>query len=203
MGNTRARLLEVLVLLVAGLVFALLANRLSPRGLSLSREYFARAEIASATPKPVESQSQNKAAAPETNAVAERLASKGLSVLDTKQAEALFRDPQYDQELIVFVDARSDQHYQDSHIPGAYQFDRYYPERYFPTVLPACLNAAKIVVYCTGGKCEDSEFAALALVEAGIPADKISVFVGGMNDWTAAKLPLETGARKSGVLKTQ
>jgi rhodanese-related sulfurtransferase len=70
-------------------------------------------------------------------------------------------------------------------------------------VLPACLAAQKIVVYCTGGKCEDSEFAAGTLLEAGIPAAKISVYIGGITEWTAAKLPLETGTRKSGMLKSQ
>ena len=194
----QAVLLEAVILLAAGVILALLANQLSPRGLSLERDYFARSG-------PISKTLTNEAAAgpkrQESDEVVERLRSKGLSVVGTKEVEQLFHDPQYEQEVIVFLDARDDTHYQEGHIPGAYQFDRYYPEKYFPAVLPASLNATKIVVYCTGGKCEDSEFAALALVDAGIPANRISVYIGGITQWTAEKLPLETGVRKSGVLK--
>jgi rhodanese-related sulfurtransferase len=202
MGPSRALLLDTIIVLAAGFAFALLANHFSPQGLSLRRDYFGRSEVSTPTPKPPDSAPIPINAPAEPNEVTQRLAAKGIGVVGTKEAEQLFRDPQYDQELIVFVDARDDHHYQAGHIPGAFQFDRYYPEKYLPTVLPACISAAKIVVYCTGGKCEDSEFAALALLDAGMPADKLSVYVGGINEWTAAKLPLETGARKSGLMKT-
>jgi len=210
-----ATLLEAILVLVLGSAFALVANQLSPRGLSLTRDYFGRPKIeASVTPTKV-SPASNAPAAPtvsptRASAAGEvdselkrRLEEKGLSLVDGDAAEKLFRDPLYLQELIIFVDARNDRHYQEGHIPGAYQFDRYYPEKYLPTVVPACLNASKIVVYCTGGKCEDSEFAALTLVEAGTPAANVSVYAGGITDWVNHKFPVEIGARKSGNLKPQ
>ncbi|HXJ72678.1 MAG TPA: hypothetical protein VNM37_07485, partial [Candidatus Dormibacteraeota bacterium] len=55
-------------------------------------------------------------------------------------------------------------------------------------------------VYCTGGTCEDSEFAALALREAGVAPDHLGVFVGGINEWTTLQGPIELGARNSGNL---
>jgi rhodanese-related sulfurtransferase len=113
----------------------------------------------------------------------------------------LFRDPEYEQELIVFVDARDDQHYEEGHVPGAYQLDRYYPENHLPTVLPACLNATRVVIYCKGGKCEDSYFAAQAFQEAGVPPERLCVYAGGIAEWGAARLPVETGARRSGVIE--
>ena len=67
--------------------------------------------------------------------------------------------------------------------------------------LSTCLNATKIVVYCSGGNCEDSEFAALTLKEAGAPLDRIAVYAGGITDWTAKGLPIEVGARNSGNLR--
>ena len=133
--------------------------------------------------------------------MAARLKEKGLQPIDGREAIQLFRDPQYEQELIVFVDARDDRHFQEGHIPGAYQFDRYYPEKHLPDVLPVCLNAAKVVVYCTGGNCEDSEFAALALKEAGVPRERLFVYAGGMTDWSTNGVPVEVGARKSGMTR--
>jgi rhodanese-related sulfurtransferase len=198
----RSTILEAVLLLCLGIVLALAANQLSPRGLALQRDYFGRNQV-SAPSTTANNAPPDPGAVPGSvdTGLRERLAAKGLGLIEGAAVEALFRDPQYEQELTVFVDARDDRHYEEGHIPGAFQFDRYYPERYLPTVLPACLNAAKIVVYCTGGKCEDSEFAASALVEAGIPPDRIAVYEGGISDWVAAQRPVEIGARKSGTLK--
>jgi rhodanese-related sulfurtransferase len=199
MRSFRALSLETVVLLVAGFALALLANQFSPRGLSLKRDYFPRTM---ASPVVSRTTSTNQASSTiQTNEAAARIAARGLGVIGTDEVEKLFHDPQYEQELIVFIDARDDVHYQKGHIPGAYQFDRYYPEKYLPMVLPACLSASKIVVYCTGGHCEDSEFAAVTLIEAGIPTQKISIYLGGITDWVAKKKTVEEGDRKSGILK--
>jgi rhodanese-related sulfurtransferase len=196
---------EALGLFVVGVAMAFIANWISPRGLSLTRNYFPRPGGLGAESGPG---LRTNATTPafETGtvveggnaAVAARLKENGLQVIDRAGVETSFRDPQYEQELIVFIDARDDRHYQEGHIPGAYQFDRYYPEKHLGTVLPACLNATKVVVYCSGGKCEDSEFAALALKDAGVPLDRLSVFIGGIAEWSANRLPLELGGRKSG-----
>jgi rhodanese-related sulfurtransferase len=69
-------------------------------------------------------------------------------------------------------------------------------------VLPACQNARSIVVYCTGGNCEDSEFAALSLKEAGVPQERLAVYVGGITEWAAKAWPVEIGERKSGNMRT-
>jgi len=66
-------------------------------------------------------------------------------------------------------------------------------------VFPACSVAQKIIVYCTGGSCEDSEFAAMMLRDAGIPNENIVVYGGGITEWTNA-LPFEVGARGSGQI---
>jgi rhodanese-related sulfurtransferase len=194
-------LIEALVVSALGLALALLANWVSPRGLSFARNYFpatAKGRIPASSNVTVAAQSSNPAshASPET--VAARLREKGLQPIDGEEALRLFRDPQYEQELIVFVDARNDQHYQEGHIPSAHQFDRYYPEKYLGAVLPACLNAVKVMVYCTGGDCEDSEFAALALKDAGVPQERLLVYAEGITEWAAKGRPVEVGERKSG-----
>jgi rhodanese-related sulfurtransferase len=58
-----------------------------------------------------------------------------------------------------------------------------------------------VVVYCTGGECEDSHFAAELLREAGVPATNLAVYRGGIAEWEAARLPIETGPRGSGEIK--
>jgi len=193
-------LLEALIVAVLGLAIALAANLASPRGLSLARNYFPSAvKVDSPTTSPGNGSSGS--GSNEEGAVLAHLKEVGLHPINGKDAMQLFRDPQYEQDMIVFVDARNDEHYRAGHIPGAYQFDRYYPEKYLPAVLPVCLGAAKVMVYCTGGHCEDSEFAALALKDAGVPADRLFVYVGGMTEWSTNGLAIEIGERKSGTLK--
>ncbi len=205
-GPLKRTLLEALLVTVLGLVFAFGANRLSPRGLSLTRNYFPATttppvNVSGTNANTIVTPSPTNQAATSIQAVLDRLRSKGLQPIDVAEAKQLFEDPKYSQELTVFIDARDDRHYQEGHIPGAYQFDRYYPERYLAEVLPACLSAMKIVVYCTGGNCEDSEFAASALRDAGIPAERLVVYAGGINDWKTNGFPVELGARKSGNLR--
>jgi rhodanese-related sulfurtransferase len=197
-------LVEGLLVVAFGLAFGLVANLVSPRGLSLSRNYFPDT-VKPGTPANSNGRQPmpgpNSAGQTSSETVAARLKEKGLQPIDGQEAIRLMRDPQYEQELIVFVDARDDRHYQEGHVPGAYQFDRYYPEKHLPTVLPVCLNALKVVVYCTGGNCEDSEFAALALKEAGVQQDRLFVYAGGMTDWATNGVPVEVGGRRSGTMR--
>ena len=191
---------------VLGIAAALVANFISPRGLSLTRDYFPTIEgaetvaaVSTVAGKPQRTETPSRAvASTATTAAPPKL---GIATLTTEQAVQFFRDPQYEQELIVFVDARDSRHYDSGHIPGAYQLDRYYPQNHLPTVLPACLNALRVVVYCAGGECEDSHFAAQLLKDAGVPAESLAVYAGGMTEWDGKRLPVETGARKSGNLR--
>jgi rhodanese-related sulfurtransferase len=187
MRNFKAVVLEAIVLALAGLLLALAANALSPRGLRLGRNYFPALAV-------VQTNTANAA-----DSLAARLQQHGLKLASSNEVFQLFRDPGYEQGLIVFVDARSDQAYQAGHVPGAWQLDRYRPENYLPAVFPACASAEKIIVYCNGRSCDDSEFAAVMLRDAGIPADNIRVYGGGISEWTNA-LPFEIGPRGSGQI---
>ena len=187
MRSFKAVVLEAIILALAGLLLALAANALSPRGLRLGRNYFPTLAVV-----------QTNAANPADSLLA-RLQQHGLKLASSNEVVQLFRDPGYEQGLIVFVDARNDQAYQAGHVPGAWQLDRYRPENYLATVLPACATAQKIVVYCNGRSCDDSEFAAVMLREAGIPGENIMVYGGGISEWTNA-LPVEIGPRGSGQI---
>ena len=202
MRNARAAVLEALLIALFGIGFALLANALSPLGLRLSRDYFPGGETARQTARPAAPPVNATNAV--TNAVAtlspaeQRLQQRGLHLVSSNEVVEAFRDSRYQQGLFVFVDARDDQHYQAGHIPGAWQFNHYRPEQYLPTVLPLCLSALRVIVYCTGGTCEDSEFAAVMLRDAGVTPDNLYVYAGGINEWKTNSLPIELGARGSG-----
>lgn len=203
--RTQARkvLWEGVLVALVGALFAFAANEVSPRGLALARNYFpgaARSPLPTATATQLVpgTGDTNVTVLSPANLLAARLQAKGLQLVESNQVAQLFRDPRYEQELIVFVDARDDRHYQEGHIPGAYQFNHYRAENYLATVMPVCQTAQQIVVYCTGGDCEDSEFAAMFLRDAGIPKEKLFVYAGGMTEWTTNGLPVEIGGRKSG-----
>jgi rhodanese-related sulfurtransferase len=201
MRNAKAVVFEALFVAALGLIFALAANAFSPRGLRLSRNYF---PDAGTTPPAVSPATGSVVAAATStnapNAAVQRLRQHGLQLVSSNEVAELFRDPRYEQGLVVLVDARDDGHYTAGHIPGAWQFHHYRAENYLPSVLPVCLTALKVVVYCSGGECEDSEFAAIMLREAGVPRDALFVYAGGITEWTANGLPVETGTRRSGEL---
>ena len=107
------------------------------------------------------------AAAASTNSPLEllsaRLQANGLQLADSNQVVQFFRDPRREQDGVIFIDARDDEHYRAGHIPGAYHFDRFHPENYLTNVVQVCLTAEQIVFYCNGGECDDSEHAAIML----------------------------------------
>lgn len=197
MQKARAVVLEALLVALAGTAFGLLANAVSPLGLRLARDYFPSApDVAHAG-----SATNVVGGANDPEATARlRLQQRGLQTVSSNEVVALFRDPLYEQGLFVFVDARDDAHYQAGHVPGAWQFNHYRSEQFLPTVLPLCLAAQKVIVYCTGGSCEDSEFAAMMLRDGGVPAENLYVYLGGIAEWTRNGLPIESGIRGSGQM---
>ncbi|HVV73715.1 MAG TPA: rhodanese-like domain-containing protein [Verrucomicrobiae bacterium] len=196
-------LLETLVVAAIGMGLALAANSLSPRGLSLTRNYFPGGHAATlAAPSGTNDAAHAASAgAPGPQAVlAAQLRQEGLGLADSNEVVRLFHDPRTQQGQVIFIDARDDEHYTQGHIPGAYQLDYYHPGTYLATVLPMCQIAQQIVVYCNGGDCEDSKHTAVFLRDAGVPGTKLLVYAGGIGEWTTNGLPVETGARNSGVL---
>lgn len=183
---------------------SLVANQVSPRGLRLARDYFPAAPVtrlAGAAVTNARAITNDASTNSTTNQLAARFAAEGLQLIDNAKALAFFNQSRTDPNGTVFIDARDDKHFSEGHIPGAYQLDRYQPERYLAAIIPPCLAANVIVVYCNGGECEDSEFAARMLKDdIKIPADKLFVYGGGITEWEAKHLAIETGDRNSGKI---
>jgi len=185
-----------------GAAVALGANFLSPRGLRLTRDYFPNDRHSSAklaTTNAATAQAAGKSVSP-AEELARRLRERGIGLLGIDQVSQSFQDPRCAQNLIIFIDARSDGDYVKGHIPGAYQFDYYRKENHLGTVLPACQAAQQIIIYCNGGNCEDSELTANLLQDAGIPAEKLFVYGGGFSEWATKSMTVETGQQGSGQI---
>ena len=197
---------EAAIVALAGAVLAFAANALSPKGLDLRRTYLADK---TETPTPADPKAglvtkPGASAAPsEEAATAAHLHEKGLQTMDTPQVQALSHDTRFREGSVIFLDVRSDDHYEEGHIPGAYNYDFYYRrDQQVGQVAPLCQNAQQIIVYCNGGKCDTSESAALFLRDdIKIPAEKLYVYTGGITDWEARGLPVEIGVQNSGKLK--
>jgi rhodanese-related sulfurtransferase len=202
-------MLEAIMVGAAGLAFAFLANFLSPRGLNPARNYFpgdgkvSNVAPAAVVPSRASGKTNVPASAPSPAALLkERLEKNGLHLLERAEVEKLFHDPRLQWNALLFIDARDEDEYQAGHIPGAFEFYAYYPQKFLENVLTPCQLAEQIVVYCTGGDCDDSESAALFLRDtAGVPGEKLFIYGGGMTGWEAAKLPVEIGPRGSGNLR--
>lgn len=195
-------LLEGLWVAFVGTTVAFLANAFSPRGLTLNRDYFHLA-----SPQPSGNAVTNHAASrPRANSPEELLAASlkavNLNLLGSNEVLHLFHDPRREQDLVIFVDAREADHYEAGHIPGAFEFHHFHPENSLATTIPACQIAQQIVVYCNGGNCDESKFAALTLRDYLSDVSKTNLFIygGGMTEWTTNHLPVELGERNSGRL---
>lgn len=189
---------------VFGAALAFAANAISPRRLLLTRNYFPGTTsntVAAPLPPPAARGPGVSNQVSAAQLLAEQIKAEGLHLLDRDQTVRLFHDPRFDQERVVFVDARDEEHYREGHIPGAYELDPYHPELHLATVLPVCQVADEIVVYCNGGDCEDSRFGAILLRDAGIATQKLFIYGGGMMDWATNGLPVEIGERRSGELR--
>ena len=113
-----------------------------------------------------------------------------------EEVVALFNDPSTASGAYVFLDARDEDAYEDGHIPGAIQADHYEIGECIDTVLAYVESADKIIVYCTGGDCEDSIFLCCDLVDFAVPCNRIRVYPGGWEEWSTSGMPVATGRER-------
>jgi len=85
----------------------------------------------------------------------------------------------------VFVDARESFFFEEGHIPRAINLPASKITGKKLPALPAD-PAANVIVYCSGGDCEDSGIVARALLAAG--CQNVAILSGGWDAWSAAKI---------------
>jgi len=201
---------EGVLIAFIGALLALAGNAVSPRGISLTHDFFHVSDRAPVASAPVatnlsSSTSTNTGAIQSTpnrpsHDLATTLKQEGLGLANGERAIELFNDPRRLQNLVLFIDARHDEEYKAGHIPGAYQFDYYYADKFLGALIPVVQQAQLIVVYCNGGDCTDSHYAALELANI-VPRDRLMVYVGGITEWKGKGLEVEVGERNSGTLR--
>jgi rhodanese-related sulfurtransferase len=174
----RISLRQTGIVLVIGACFALIANHFSPCGLSLTRDYFPPA-----TPQQPSTTGNTPPPSTHEFASATRI-----------EVESFTRDPRFVTQKFLLIDARNLATYQAGHIPGALQYDHFRPTENIAQIAPACLAAEKIILYCHGGNCEDSIFAARVLVGYGVPAARLAIYEAGFQDWQSAEFPVQTSS---------
>ncbi len=190
--------IEALLVAITGIGVALLANGISPRGLHLGTNYFppgaSAPSVSQISPAAAKAPVSTNPAG--NSAIVERLRQRGLNSIGHEDVMAAVQNGSRAEGSVILVDARDDHPYATNHIPGAWQFHHYRAQNFLPTLLPRCLAAGKVIVYCNGGDCEDSEFAAIMLRDAGVPNENLFVYTGGMQEWIRQKSPVETGPRR-------
>jgi len=188
---------EWLFVLGLGLSLSVILNHHSSKGLDVSRNYFPDQPGPSGPSSPLGNPAggQIPTFEEEVARAVERLQGKGFQAFDTEEMAALMDDPGLEAGLVVIIDARNEALYQEGHIPTAFLFDHYQMEQYVDWVLPMCQIADQIVVYCSGGHCEDSEFTANDLMQLGVPQEKLYIYAAGMRGWNEAGYPLALGDR--------
>lgn len=217
-------LVELVLLTIASVGVALAANEVRERkSIELTKSYFETGKSGASktvqapvqtveketnsTAAPVALQPKDDASGRKATPPANATEKQQMASAPTKHLEhpyqritfaevkEVFEDPQTKQGLNVFVDARDDEHFAEGHIPGAIQCFPYEVQKCIDQVRAAADGAEKVIIYCGGGDCEDSIFMCREAIDAGVPEEAVYLFEGGWKEWSAGKMPAETGRK--------
>ncbi len=97
----------------------------------------------------------------------------------------------FEKKHSLFVDARPSKDYVQGHIAGALSFDVNDYEKSAPHALSRLPLDRELVIYCSGGDCDDSLLLGSKLKEIGYK--NISLYEGGYPEWKKAGMPLALG----------
>jgi len=102
------------------------------------------------------------------------------------QAEKIFK-----KNKAVFIDARSQEDYNRSHIKGALNLPMHEIDEKFMDIAQKLAPDRLIITYCDGENCSLSHDLAEFLLSAGF--SRVKVLVNGLSVWKKADMPLESG----------
>ena len=161
----RKTIKEICILVGISLALALVVNALSPRGIALVGQWDIDEGAITAGP----------------GGDADGRPQEIDSVVLAKYI--------FDKDEALFVDARSQNDYDNGHIPGAVSL----PVGRFEERIESFLNRypaeQPIVTYCSGRTCEDSHNLAQFLSDVGFT--NVRVFIDGFPGWEAEGYPIE------------
>jgi rhodanese-related sulfurtransferase len=217
--NWRKHFVEAATLIVAAVVCALVANAFASRErkvVMVSEAPAPAGRVGGATPQPTPTPMPAATPAPPTTTTTSTTDNRQPTTPKKPapkppQPEKTFT-PHPDQAYIeihgddvealhkkgaLFLDARRTSVYEQGHIPGARPFsvwesdidekvNKLFAERSDPRD-----QNLPIVIYCSGGDCEDSHMLARKLW--GIQFNNVYVYKDGFPDWQKRGLPVHTG----------
>jgi len=161
----RKTIKEIIILVSVAVALALVVNSFSPKGIALVGQWDTARGVITANP----------AAAAEERLQEIDSAARAREILERGS--------------VLFVDARSENAYENGHIPGAVSL----PLGRFDERIEPFLNQyppeQPIVTYCSGRTCEDSHHLARLLTEAGY--NDVRIFIDGFAGWQAEGYPVE------------
>ncbi len=97
---------------------------------------------------------------------------------------------------VLFLDARRTNLYRDGHIAGARPFSVWeadVDDKVKALFAEGLDQSAPVVIYCSGGDCEDSHMLGQKLYMVGF--DNVLVYKDGYPDWVKRGLPIKKGAQ--------
>lgn len=199
MKAVRETVVQMLILLVAGIGVAFVANAVRGDGsLKWRRNYFDKGLARRIAGSARESSDGSKvhdsgSLASEAAATQKDRVPCSYQTVTFAEVVEILDDPKRTEGLYVFVDARKDDAFEAGHIPGAIQADHYQLDDYIDNLKERVVAADKIIVYCNGGDCEDSKFMCGDLLELGVELKALFLYTGGWKEWEQKNMPVETG----------
>ncbi|MGD2186649.1 MAG: rhodanese-like domain-containing protein [Desulfobacterales bacterium] len=156
---------EIIILLLVATALAMLVNFLSPRGIALVGQWDTSQGVITASPTGTEEERPEE-------------------IKSVARAKEIF-----DNGNVLFVDARSEDNYEDGHIPGAVSLPVGQFDELIESFLDRYSSNQPIVTYCSGRTCEDSHILAQFLAETGFT--NVRIFIDGFPGWAAEGYPIE------------
>ena len=156
---------EIIILVGISVILAMVVNFISPKGIALVGQWDTSKGVITASPTGPEEWKPE-----EVNSVA--------------RAKEIF-----DNGNVLFVDARSQNSYEDGHIPGAVSLPVGQFDEQIESFLSQHSPDTRIVTYCSGRTCEDSHNLARLLSDVGFTHG--IVFIDGFPGWEVQGFPIE------------
>jgi rhodanese-related sulfurtransferase len=161
----RKTIMEIIILVGISVTLAMVVNLLSPKGIALVGQWDTSKGVITASPAGSETW-------------------KPEEINNVARAKEIF-----DNGNVLFVDARSQENYEDGHIPGAVSLPAGQFDDQIDSFLKRHSTDTRIVTYCSGRTCEDSHHLARLLSAVGFT--DVSVFIDGFPSWEAQGFPIE------------
>ncbi len=156
---------QALLLLVLAVSIALVVNQFSPMGIALVGQWDQDKGVISAQAK-------------------DEIPDRRLAIDNIKIAKL-----SYDGGKTLFVDARSNDDYNEGHIKGAISLPVGEFDERVGNLLDHYSPDQSIITYCSGRTCEDSHRLAQMLIDLGY--ENVSIMIDGFPGWKENGYPVE------------